>query len=309
MGVPDISKKTTPDLKNIKNTSLLYIDLSPNVAINTFIENSGIEFKNAFIEIQNLIKQNKILAGHDISDGGLFCCCLEMAFAGNLGLVINLPEFIKPENGLSFLLNEQLGVVIQVLNTDITGIMEKMRSIKVKTMIIAKPVNVDTVVIQQKQKVFYTQKMTLLRSKWEYNSKKLEKHQCNIKCVEQEYNLYATFNHPKHYSIPESVYNYSVNKKGNIAVLREDGTNSERELAAAFYHAGYTVYDIHTRQLNNNPDLLDTFDGLAFAGGFSFADTLGAGKGWSQIIKQNKKLHAKFKEFYENPKKVFNWNM
>ena len=328
--VPNIYLKTTPDLKPaFKQSTILLIQniAKPEAGPYAMIDN----IKRIFESIQQLIKGGmKILAGHDCSDGGLLSCILEMAFAGNTGVCINIPHYIKEEEANMFLIREMSGVVIQVLNQDLPQVIPHLNKLHenntptcaIQVDPIAIPLWYNKVIIQKgikvteankndgpQKKVYYTQDMTYLRNKWESGSRKLELLQCNPKCVKQEYDLYSEFDifHDVTYKLPfagltqsnEIEQKIKANLSRKIGIIRGEGSNSERELAAAFKHAGFQVFDLNMNDLMRNDKVLDKMNGIAFAGGFTFSDVLGAGTGWYSMIQYNKALKEQFQRFYE----------
>ena len=328
--VPNIYLKTTPDLKPaFKQSTILLIQniAKPEAGPYAMIENT----KRIFESIQQLIKGGMmILAGHDCSDGGLLSCILEMAFAGNTGVCINIPHYIKEQEANMFLIREMSGVVIQVLNKDLPKVIPHLTKLHtyntnecaIQVDPIAIPLWYDKVIIQQgikvsdinrtdgpQKKVYYTQDMTYLRNKWESGSRKLELLQCNPKCIKQEYDLYGEFDvfHDFTYKLPftgltqsnEIEQKIKANLSRKIGIIRGEGSNSERELAAAFKHAGFQVYDLNMNDLMRDCHTLDHMNGIAFAGGFTFSDVLGAGTGWYSMIQYNKELKEQFQRFYD----------
>jgi phosphoribosylformylglycinamidine synthase len=328
--VPNIYLKTTPDLKPaFKQSTILLIQniAKPEAGPYAMIENT----KRIFESIQQLIKGGMmILAGHDCSDGGLLSCILEMAFAGNTGVCVNIPHYIKEQEANMFLIREMSGVVIQVLNKDLPKVIPHLTKLHtyntpecaIQVDPIAIPLWYDKVIIQQgikvseanknegpQKKVYYTQDMTYLRNKWESVSRKLELLQCNPKCVKQEYELYGEFDvfHDFTYKLPfegltqsnEIEQKIKANLSRKIGIIRGEGSNSERELAAAFKHAGFQVYDLNMNDLMRDCHTLEHMNGIAFAGGFTFSDVLGAGTGWYSMIQYNKELKEQFQRFYD----------
>ena len=236
-----------------------------------------------------------------------------MAFAGNTGLIIRVPDYVPDHISNLFLLNEQIGVIIQINNINMFHICKKFQNKNIRILKIGEPIDENKIVIQKSKEnknsvaVLYKQEMTVLRDKWESTSRKLELLQCNSNCVEQEYESYKEYGNRPNYNLPKIVQHkfsqltrikeLSIPK--TVGILREEGTNSERELAAAFYHAGYYVVDINTNDLLQNNQYLDNINVLAFAGGFSFADIFGSANGWAQVIQQNKTIKDQFDRFYK----------
>ena len=346
---PNIYNKVSPDLKS-NNSTLLFIDLSKgymNMAgsiaqeyLPVFYSKSKStnpplirdikKLKTLFLVIQQLIKDDLILSGHDKSDGGLLVTLLEMAFAGNRGLDIILPYGIDKDNTIEFLFNEEVGVVIECLEGNKQLILDICDKHKLTVNEIAKTHSNNNITIEShwltnyykkemknindsitysfstKENNILNNKMTILRSFWEYCSYDLEKDQCKLTCVEQENKIYQEMKIPEYNLTFDNLIDFTdlpfnnLNKrKYTVGIIREEGTNSERELAAAFYHAGFNVVDINTYDLINETISLKDLNGIGFAGGFSYSDVLGSGKGWYNIINYNKKIREQFNNFYK----------
>ena len=318
---PNIEQVITPDLKRT-DSHLFFIDLANHEAklggsaLAQVYNQIGDEFpdirsdkdiemiKIAFEEIQKLIGENKILAGHDRSDGGLITTIIEMCIAGDKGCQLD----INPENAeitaLEYLFAEELGLVIEIehpviLNKYVNRLPLTYlgRTTKQKQL----RVNYNT------QKVV-DMSISELRDIWENTSFEIEKLQANPECVKQEkYNVHVL---PKYHISNElrtSLQNISLSTptpapaKPKVAILREEGSNGDAEMAAAFEQAGFDIWDVNMNDLIKNPALLQQFQGIAFVGGFSYSDVFGAAKGWAAVIKHNKELSAHFKAFYNNP--------
>jgi phosphoribosylformylglycinamidine synthase len=249
-------------------------------------------FGQVFLKIQKLISEDKILAGHDISDGGFISTICEMAFAGDMGFNIKSPENIDI---ISFLFSEEPGLIMEITNENEKEVKHIFGN---NLYCLGKTTDSDMIVIRD----LLCEKMTLLRSFWEKPSYELEKLQRNHDCVNQEYELYKQRHIPYPYSnnlIPKLPSNP---RKHKIAIIRDEGTNGDRELASAFYVAGFDVYDLCMNDFILDHDLtLDEFSGIAFAGGFSYSDVCGAGTGWALVLKTNPRIFNIFNEFKNRP--------
>ena len=145
--------------------------------------------------------------------------------------------------------------------------------------------------------------MTNLRNHWEQPSLFLEKFQCDINCVNDESKFLNTLYYPN-YKFNKNFCITRFYRNFNVAILRDEGCNSDRELAASFYQAGFFVHDITMKDLmKTKNDLLLSYDGIAFSGGFSYSDVLGSGNGWYTNINNNSHLLNQFKKFYKHPEK------
>ncbi len=148
--------------------------------------------------------------------------------------------------------------------------------------------------------------MVELRAIWETTSMELDKLQANQDCVQSEFDLNLTRINPPPYSLSFVPKKTSQNiiqstSKPKVAILRERGSNGDKEMASAFFMAGFNVWDVTMSDLLNKKIMLDDFQGIAFVGGFSFADVMDAGKGWAGVIKFNDHLNDQFDRFYNRP--------
>ncbi|MFA5188776.1 MAG: phosphoribosylformylglycinamidine synthase [Patescibacteria group bacterium] len=315
--VPDINKVITPDIKNPGQSSLWLIDLGlgqhrlGGSALAQTLKQIGNQapdvndpeiLKQAFFAVQDMIDEKVILAGHDRSDGGLITTLLEMAFSGNCGLEI---DFDWPGvSALEYYFNEELGLVVEVTpekEERFKEIIEKYNLIEL-THGLGRTISNPQIIISYNQRVILDQDMRDLRQVWQETSYQLERMQTNHRCADQEkINTYdqkspeykLTFE-----PLPTAAEILNSNYKPKVAIIREEGSNGDREMTSAFYLAGFEVWDITmTDLLNNRADLAD-FRGVVFVGGFSYADTLGSAKGWASTIRFSDQLKKMFNDFY-----------
>jgi phosphoribosylformylglycinamidine synthase len=348
---PDITKVITPDIKKPGQSRLMFIDLGNGKnrlggsALAQVYNQIGNEppdiedielLKRAFNAIQELIEKDLILSGHDRSDGGLITTLLEMAFAGNCGLEIEIPEhraqntenppappFVKRGMGgfsaINFLFSEELGLVIEYLPENETEIISVFKNFSVPYQTIGKTLSEKRLKInfQTQYAVHSTvldEDMRVLRAIWEETSYQLEKLQANPECVEEEKKNNFNRKGPQYIltftpeeTDPRPPMGRRLTPKPQppkVAIIREEGSNSDREMASAFYHAGFEIWDVAITDLLEGQINLADFRGVAFVGGFSYADVLDSAKGWSGVIRFNKKLWQEFKNFY-NRKDTF----
>jgi phosphoribosylformylglycinamidine synthase len=316
---PDITQTVTPDLKLPGAGRLLYVDLGgakhrlggsalAHVFGQVGDESPDVEdaqlLKRAFNTVQELIADGAIVAGHDRSDGGLITTLLEMAFAGNCGIDVDLgtAETVDP---LTLLFSEELGLVLEVLGereSDITAAFVRAdvpcRSIGVTT-------TSKTVRIRCRGEDVLQEDMRDLRDLWEATSFQLDRLQANPDCVEQERIGLRKRTGPE-YSVPFTPQStpaaiMSRQQKPRVAIIREEGSNGDREMASAFYAAGFEPWDVVMSDLIQQRVRLQDFRGVAFVGGFSFADVLDSAKGWAGVIRLNEDLWKQFQQFYERP--------
>ncbi len=311
----NIQKTLTPQLINDEKTSLILIDLgdgknrmggsSFNLINNLFnspvpdLDNPELII-NFFKGIQFLNQENKILAYHDRSDGGLITTILEMVFAGHCGVKLELD---KEDFSFDFLFNEELGAVIQVLEKDVISIQKYLqKKLKLSTKIIGKPTNDHVISIYEDSKLKASDTRGYLQQCWSETSYKIQSIRDNPKSAKEEFNLILDNSNPGinpkiNFEIPSKI---NISKlKPKIAILREQGINGHNEMAAAFNFAGFESYDVHMTDILSGQKSLKNFNGLAACGGFSFGDVLGAGEGWAKSILFNEKLRDEFQDFFE----------
>lgn len=314
---PDITKTVTPDLKCPSNGSrLLFVDLADEgktrlggSALAQVYRQIGNEvpdvsdfskIKKSIEVVQTLMDHGKILAGHDRSDGGLIVTLVEMSFAGNCSIDINLPSTGK--SPFEVLFNEEAGIVIEVSNDDIAAVEGAFKAVDIQVTDIGSVASGDCIRISiGNDSPIIDSKMTVLRDVWEATSFQLEKRQRNPDCVAQEeaglkfrqtpqWNLSFT---PK----PTDTSVMNMSKKHKVAILRQEGSNGDREMIAAFLAAGFEAWDVTVSDLICGKVTLDEFRGIVFVGGFSYADVLDSGKGWAAVIKFNGPVFEQFENF------------
>nr|XP_039249517.1 phosphoribosylformylglycinamidine synthase-like [Styela clava] len=314
---PDITVKVTPDLKCAgKNEEghLVYVPMSKSLGHlggsalaqcfgqigNEIPDLDDVElFINAWKTTQRLIKNKKILSGHDVSDGGLITCLLEMAFAGNCGIEVNISS---NEDETSVLFSERLGLVLETACLD--EVLNEFASHNVNAISIGKSRKERQISISVNDTVILSNESTnQLRDVWESTSFALEHLQCDNDCVEQErkYLLECIKDPPYHVSFDqtkETVPKGLSAKKINVAILREEGSNGDREMCAAFMKAGFKTWDVTMQDLLSGDITVDRFRGIVFVGGFSYADVFGSAKGWAACSLFNEKVREQFDLFF-----------
>ncbi|KAK5644184.1 hypothetical protein RI129_008029 [Pyrocoelia pectoralis] len=318
---PDVRKVITPDLKAPsmgKKGTLLFIDLSHGKnrlggsALAQCFGQLGNDvpdidkpetLRNAFIATQQLIQESAICAGHDVSDGGLITCLLEMCFGGISGIDVNITH----KNGqiLPILFAEEAGWVLEVLDSDVEHCLTVFKKFDVPVYNIGKSTGFgmnSKVAIAVNNGCIESSVLPLMKM-WEETSYHLELQQTIKYCADSEFMSLSTRTAPTYkltFHPDEEMPNF--NKiKCSVAVIREEGVNGDREMAAALVRVGFTVYDITMEDLISGTVSLKQFRGVIFPGGFSYADVLGSAKGWAASILFNEKIQAQFKDFFARP--------
>jgi len=312
---PDIQKIITPDIKSPDKSVILFIDLSNGkkrlggTALAQCMGQLGDEtpdmenpelLKRSFRAIQTLIDKKLIFSGHDRSDGGLITTLLEMAFSGSCGLHIKIKE-PKLSNIMAELFNEEPGLAIEVDIKKLDKVEKFLIQNEIPFYRIADTLKENKIIIEHSNKIIFDEPMTSLRDIWEETSYRLDMLQANPECVEEEKkSIYGRI--APHYKLsftPERTPEIILKKKTKplIAIIREEGSNGDREMAAAFYMAGFEPWDVCMQDLIDKKISLKKFKGIAFVGGFSFADVLDSAKGWAGCIKFSH-LKKEFENFY-----------
>ncbi|HIP40612.1 MAG TPA: phosphoribosylformylglycinamidine synthase [Desulfocapsa sulfexigens] len=313
----DIRKVVTPDLKRAGTSTLLFIDLGKG---NNRLGGSALaqtrsclgndcpdmedpEFvKQAFLAVQEGIAKDLILSGHDRSDGGLITTLLEMAFSGNCGLELELQS---SDSILAALFSEELGLVMECADDDLAALQELLGSHDVSSTVLGRSVKDKNIRIKMNGETVLDEDMRVLRETWEETSYQLERLQVNPDCADQEKkNCYDRQGPAYKLSFtpePAPAELLAKSDKPKVAILRDEGSNSDREMSSAFYAAGFEPWDITMSDLLAGRINLNDFRGLAAVGGFSYADVPESAKGWAATIRFNDKLKKMFQEFYERP--------
>ena len=244
-----------------------------------------------------------VVSGHDVSDGGLITTVLEMCFAGNLGVRINLDQIKvhKDDSNITNLLfNENPAVVIEVSPDNYTDVIKSISDAQLQYFPIGRVTESRFVHVSHKDEALLNVELHYLRSAWEETSFQLDELQCNPLCVKSEKEtLNLRHQPPYHVSFDVSTtLPVSCVRKVKVAILREEGSNGDREMSSCLYMAGFDVYDVTMQDLCKGNMTLDSFKGLIFVGGFSYADVFGSAKGWAALIKYNASVRQELERFH-----------
>lgn len=322
----DITKTVTPDLKLPGEGRLLYVDLGAGKACvggtclaQVYSQIGEIppdveDFKPlvaAFKVTQELLNNGLISAGHDRSDGGLVTTLLEMAFAGEIGcgLDVNIPlptaaaKSGSSSSALDALFSEEVGFVMEVSEERCGEVVAAYRSVGVEAVDIGKVTSDGQITVRVGGEEGITGTTSQLRGVWEATSCQLERLQCDTACAAQEeasltsrttapaYKLTFT---PK---VTPAEWKSEEKPRPKVCVLRQEGSNGDREMLSAFHEAGLEAWDVNMNDLLQGTVTLDRFQGVVFVGGFSYADVLDSAKGWAATIKFNNKVWEQFLAF------------
>ena len=313
----DITRVITPDIKKPGESFLVFVDLAAGKnrlggsALAQTLKQTGNAspdlddpglLKKGFLFIQECIDKELILAGHDRSDGGLIATILEMAFAGNCGLDIELEG---AGTAIDHLFSEELGLVVECASEKRQEVEAMLREKDIPYAVIGRTAAETQISISFNNKPVLGASMQELRQIWEETSFRLEKLQMNQDCaVEEKQNIYDRKGPRYTLSFTPKETSQDILEKAEkpkVAILRDEGSNSDREMTSAFYAAGFEPWDITMTDLLQERITLDGFRGLAAVGGFSYADVPESAKGWAATILFNERLKKMFDEFYSRP--------
>ncbi|MDO5969699.1 phosphoribosylformylglycinamidine synthase [Flavivirga aquimarina] len=256
--------------------------------------------KNVFNTIQSLIVNEQIVAGHDVASGGLITTLLELCFADvNTGAELDLSS-LNEKDTFKIVFAENSGIVIQAKDSSIESVLTEAN---IEFHNIGKVTENDTLSIINNAEVF-TMTVSRLRDVWYKTSFLLDQKQTVNNLAEDRFNNYK--NQPLQYTFPKhftgKLDNLSTTleetRRPKAAILREKGSNSEREMANAMYLAGFDVKDVHMTDLISGRETLEDIQFLGAVGGFSNSDVLGSAKGWAGAIKYNEKANKVIKDFF-----------
>ena len=326
--IKDVRKTVTPELKNVEDSVLLFVDLGfgkarmGGSAFGQVYNNMSGEapdlddtgrLKAFYNVIQQLVAEDKLLAYHDRSDGGLFATLVEMAFAARCGLNVDLTSLVANqadvnETSIRALFNEELGAVIQIAKQDVAAVEALFKEADLALHAVATIGTDEKIVIRNQAGIVLEQTRADLQRAWQETSHAIQRLRDNPACADSEFALIgdnersALFADVK-FDANEDIAAPFVNSgaKPKIAILREQGVNGQIEMAAAFTRAGFDAYDVHMSDLMAGRVHLADFKMLAACGGFSYGDVLGAGEGWAKSILFHPALRDQFAAFFADP--------
>ena len=254
--------------------------------------------KSTFNVIQQLIKDDKIVAGHDVASGGLITTLLEMCFADtNLGAELDITA-LNQKDSFKILFAENSGIVFQAKDNSVENILTKAN---VEFFNIGKVVEGDTLSVINHNEVF-TMTVSRLRDMWFKTSFLLDQKQTANGLAKDRFDNYKNqplqYTFPNHFTGKLPVIN-SNKPKPKAAIIREKGSNSEREMANAMYLAGFDVKDVHMTDLISGRETLEDIQFIGAVGGFSNSDVLGSAKGWAGAFLYNEKANTALKNFFK----------
>jgi len=316
--VLDVRKTVTPQLQPEADSRLLLIDLGNGKnrlgasALAQVYNQLGDEcadldnaeqLKSFFDLMQSLLQDDKLLAYHDRSDGGLLATLCEMAFAGHSGLTADITELGEV---IPALFNEELGAVVQVRSADASAIAAHCRQQGLTLVDLGAPVAGANVTIMHNGQPVLEESRIALEQAWAETSFRIQTLRDNSECAQQEYDQIARADDPGFspklsFDPQENIAAPMINSgaRPKVMVLREQGVNGHIEMAGAFHKAGFNPIDVHMSDILSGDVTLNGFHGLVACGGFSYGDVLGAGEGWAKSILFNRQARDQFQAFFQ----------
>ena len=316
--VEDVRVAVTPELDTDIQSKILHVKLNDKkrlsgsifsqVTESQFQETPDIDdmqlLKIMFNTVQGLVAQNKILALHDISDGGLMITLLEMAFTKKVGLDLSLDKLAKDDLNSTFF-SEEAGIVIQVAEKFFDEVTHELTKVGLIATSVGEISSSKEIVISSSDGELFRDSVINLEKYWREVSHSIQSIRDNESVANSEIGLLDDINHKGLFAEDQfnenDVKSFAItNNKPKVAILREQGVNGQMEMAAAFSLAGFEAVDVHMQDLLDKRVNLKDFNGMAACGGFSYGDVLGAGGGWSKTILHNGFVKDQFQEFFAN---------
>jgi phosphoribosylformylglycinamidine synthase len=286
--------------------------------------------KSLVAAINQLRSEGRLLAYHDRSDGGLWAAVCEMAFAGHLGVSLNVDMLVTESDGiadsradhgdaknwaaqvgerrteltLKALFNEELGVVVQVATAQRDAALATLRAhgLSRHAHVIGKPNERGVVEVWRDAKLQFSAALRDLQQAWDDVSWRITRQRDNPACADSEHAAAGTADDPGlhvHLTFqPVQLPMPAFARRPKVAILREQGVNSHVEISYVLHQAGFDTFDVHMTDLQAGRARLDMFQGFVAVGGFSYGDTLGAGEGWARSILFNPRLAEQFAAFF-----------
>ena len=320
--VSDIRKVVSPVVVNDKHASLYHIDFSfdeQRLGGSAFAQSLGKVgddvptvknaeyFADAFNAVQEMIAKGWIMAGHDISAGGMITTLLEMCFANTEGgMHINLHSMCNDGDMVKTLLAENPGVIVEISDANKEEFFKFMEDNGVGFAKIGYTTSDNRNIVVKCGDAEHTFDIDALREAWYKTSYLLDRKQSFNGCADERHNNYK--NQPIELKFNSSFtgklaqYGITADRKGRsgikAAIIREKGTNGEREMAYSLYLAGFDVKDVMMTDLISGRETLEDINMIVFCGGFSNSDVLGSAKGWAGAFLFNPKAKEALEKFY-----------
>jgi len=328
--VADVRRTLTPELTRDDATVLVFVDLADGrqrLGASCLAQTRGVfggapadvddpELLKRFFRAQRELREASLaLAYHDRSDGGLIVTLLETAFASRVGLRIELPD---PVDAIEYLFNEEPGAVFQFRESELDDARRILDRHRCQHTIVARPTTAASgeIVIRHRGDEIYRKRRAELHAVWSELTYRMQALRDNPECAQEAYeatlddsdpglNVSLSFEPPTLERRPGQGVRPGQGAgpgqaaRPKVAVLREQGVNGQREMAAALDRAGFEAHDVHMSDLIAGRSGLADYRGLVACGGFSYGDVLGAGEGWAKSILYTDRLRKMFAAYFE----------
>jgi phosphoribosylformylglycinamidine synthase len=320
--IPDIRAALTPELrKDAGATTLLLVDLgrgknrvgaSALAQVYSELGDTPADLDEPallttfFRAIGDSMREKRVLAYHDRSDGGLFVTLAEMAFASGCGLDVDVTDL--GSDTVRALFNEELGAVLQVRAADVLRVKQDFERHGLAGVVHAIGAHTEDnrIIIRRGSKVVLDEARSALRAAWSETTHAMQSLRDDTACAAEEHETRCSDEDPgrsAHVMFDpndDSAAPFAARgARPRVAILREQGVNGHVEMAAAFHRAGFEAVDVHMSDILGGRINLADFRGMAACGGFSYGDVLGAGEGWAKSILFNARARDAFQAFFE----------
>jgi len=317
--VHDIRRTLTPELKREPGSLLVRLDaaagarrLGGSCLAQVYGEYGGAppdlddpqRLVSIFRALRELRAESLVLAYHDISDGGLFATLAEMTFAAHAGLDIELAA--RAEDVVAELFAEELGAVVQIRAADVDRVRRVLDAHGVAHGVVAHVAVHDDIVVSRAGEELYRASRVDLHRTWSELTFRLQALRDHPECAREAYEATLDADDPGlnarlTFALPQEPRPAARASRPKVAVLREQGVNGQREMAAVLDRAGFEAHDVHMSDLLGGRRNLEPYRGVVACGGFSYGDVLGAGEGWAKTILYHDRVRLMFAEFLARP--------
>ncbi|MEX2963869.1 phosphoribosylformylglycinamidine synthase [Microbulbifer sp. TYP-18] len=318
--VVDVRRTVTPQLRPGRDSELVFVDLGAgrnrmggsclaqvyNQLGRTPADLEDPKRLKGFFEVmQQALEEELVIAYHDRSDGGLFVTLAEMCFAGRVGVDVDIYEL--GDDVIATLFSEELGAVLQVPANEAEMLVQRFAAVGVAAHQIGDLRRDEMLRISCCGREVFCRSRAELQRIWAETSCRIQALRDNADCAAQEFatigeedpglSVNLSFDLNRDISAPY----IARGQRPAVAILREQGVNSQVEMAHAFHRAGFSAVDVHMSDILAGHVTLDEFRGLVACGGFSYGDVLGAGEGWAKTILFNDRARDQFAGFFQRP--------
>jgi phosphoribosylformylglycinamidine synthase len=314
--VGDLRRTLTPEVEREPGGVLLLVDLAGgrqrlggSALAQTFGQYGGpppdlddpARLVGWFAAQRALRAKGLLRAYHDRSDGGLFVTLAEMAFASHVGLDVELPA--AASDAIAYLFNEELGAVVQVRDSDLSTVRTTLEQHGVRYEPIARVAEHDDFAVRRGGEELYRAPVVELKRRWSELSYRLQALRDDPDCAREAFDAAVDPHDPGlnarlTFPLPSERRAGARAGRPKVAVLREQGVNGQREMAATLDRAGFEAHDVHMSELLSGSKSLEGFRGVVACGGFSYGDVLGAGEGWAKTILYHERARPMFADFF-----------